>query len=97
MAFGPDPTLALALFLTLALAGCAGLAPRPGAEPSVQRFVGEDDQVRITELRVRGQVQRIGVENKDSALPGYEVTPTAGGSDPSRRPIRQTTASQSRI
>ena len=75
--------LAALLALTLALAGCAALAPRGAPEPLVQRTVSEDDQVRITELRVRGQVQAIGVENKGSALPGYQVTPQAGGSDPS--------------
>ena len=75
--------LAVTLGLTMGLAGCAGMTPRDAPEPAVQRFVGEDDQVRITELRVRGQVQRIGVENKDSALPGYQITPAAGGSDPS--------------
>jgi hypothetical protein len=73
------PTLGLALALT----GCAGSVSRAPTEPLVQRSVSEDDQVRITELRVRGQVQAIGVENKGSALPGYQVTPAAGGSDPS--------------
>ncbi len=74
---------ALALALASALCGCAGSLPRVTTEPLVQRTVSEDDQVRITELRVRGQVQAIGVENKGSALPGYQVTPAAGGSDPS--------------
>ncbi len=71
------------LALSLALAGCAGLAPRTTSEPALQRLVGEDDQVRITELRVRGQTQSISVEPKGSAAPAYQITPAAGGSDPS--------------
>ncbi len=67
----------------VALAGCAGLLPRTTSEPAVQRLVSEDDQVRITELRVRGQTQQISVDNKHSAAPGYQITPQAGGSDPS--------------
>ena len=66
-----------------ALAGCAGLVPRPMSEPAVQRLVSEDDQVRITELRVRGQTQQISVDNKGSAAPAYQITPPAPGSDPS--------------
>ena len=63
------------------LAGCAG--PRPAADAAVQRLVSEDDQIRITETRVRGQTQRISVDNKDSAAPGYQILPQAAGSDPS--------------
>ncbi len=65
------------------LAGCAGLAPRAAGDAAVQRLVSEDDQVRITELRLRGQTQRISIDPKDSAAPRYEITPQAGGSDPS--------------
>jgi hypothetical protein len=65
------------------LAGCAGLAPRAVGDAALQRLVSEDDQVRITELRQRGQTQRISVDPKDSAAPRYEITPQAGGSDPS--------------
>jgi outer membrane biogenesis lipoprotein LolB len=73
----------LLLCLSALLAGCAGLAPRPAGDAAVQRLISEDDQVRITELRVRGQTQRISVDNKDSAVPGYQITPQAAGSDPS--------------
>ena len=76
-------TLTALLALTLGLAGCAGIVPRTTAEASLQRLVSEDDQVRIAELRVRGQTQSISVENKGSAVPGYQITPAAGGSDPS--------------
>lgn len=82
-----NSALGLALGLGL-LGGCAGgllrdTAAQAGA-PAVQNLVSEDDQVRITELRVRGQTQRITVDPKDSAVPGYEITPPAGGSDPSK-------------
>ena len=78
-------TTALGLGL---LAGCANgplrdAAAQAGA-PAVQNLVKEDDQVRITELRVRGQTQRITVDPKDSGAPRYQITPAAGGSDPSK-------------
>ena len=62
---------------------CVHRRPRPAADAAVQRLVSEDDQVRIAELRVRGQTQSISVENKGSTVPGYQITPAAGGSDPS--------------
>ena len=74
---------ALLLPLVALLAGCAGLAPRGSDDAALQRLVSEDDQVRITELRQRGQTQRISVDPKDSAAPRYEITPQAAGSDPS--------------
>jgi outer membrane biogenesis lipoprotein LolB len=73
----------LLLCLCATLTACAGLAPRPAGDAAVQRLVSEDDQVRITELRVRGQTQRISVDPKDSTAPRYEITPQAAGSDPS--------------
>ncbi len=79
-------TAAVGLVLTL-LGGCAGNLSRLAADagdPAVQNLVAEDDQVRITELRVRGQTQRITVDPKDSAAPRYEITPAAAGSDPSK-------------
>jgi hypothetical protein len=51
-------------------------------EPKVQRIVVEDDAVRIEELRVRGQTQRIVVKPKHAAE--YEIVPAAGGRDPSQ-------------
>jgi hypothetical protein len=47
----------------------------------------EDDQVRIEETRVRGQVQRITVAPKGSpgsAMRPYEINVGAGGRDPSQ-------------
>ena len=82
----PAPLAAVGLLLTL-LVGCASQPLRGLAdpvEPLVQNLVSEDDQVRITELRVRGQTQRISVQPKGNAAPAYEVNPPAAGSDPSK-------------
>jgi hypothetical protein len=50
---------------------------RPAAttrsEPKVELLVTEDDAVRIEELRVRGQVQRITVTPKTGGRVGYQV------------------------
>ena len=54
-------------------------APVEAGEPRVQRTVIEDDSVRIEELRVRGQLQRIVVAPKGRA-PSYEIIT----GDPSR-------------
>jgi hypothetical protein len=66
------------------LAGCAGLKGPTAGEPNVQHLVAEDDQVRIDELRVRGQTQRITVSPKGSDAPSYQIVTPAGGSDPSK-------------
>lgn len=72
-----------AVVLLASLCGCAGLrGPLP--EPAVQRSETEDDHVQVSELKVRGQVQRISVTPKDSNAPRYEITPPAAGSDPSQ-------------
>ena len=71
------------LALAATLAGCASLLPRTLTDPAVQRLVSEDDQVRISELRVRGQTQRIDVDNKGSTAPAYQITPQTAASDPS--------------
>lgn len=85
------PVAATALGLSVGLfqlGGCANGPLRDAAAhagaPVVQSLVNEDDQVRITELRVRGQTQRITVDPKDSGAPSYQITPAAGGSDPSK-------------
>jgi outer membrane murein-binding lipoprotein Lpp len=68
----------------LALAGCAGLANTKSAEPRVQQLVAEDDQVRIDELRVRGQTQRITIQPKGEGARPYEIRTAPAGSDPSK-------------
>lgn len=55
-------------------------------EPAVERKTSEDDQVRIEELKVRGQTQRITVRNKSGQLKGsqYEIVPVTPARDPSQ-------------
>lgn len=50
-------------------------------EPVVQHIVTEDDGVRIEELRVRGQVQRIVVQSKLGNARPYEILPATQGLD----------------
>ena len=75
----------------------APAAPEPRAgretpEPRVQRIVDEDDHVRIEELRVRGESQRVVVTPKGSSAKEYEIVPSTGAIDPSlgtRRTARE--------
>jgi hypothetical protein len=67
------------------LASCRHLGPgrfpaRRG-EPAVERKVSEDDGVRIEELRVRGETQRIVVRSKVAGARVYEILPAGGGRD----------------
>ena len=54
------------------------------SEPAVRHTVIEDDQVRIEELRVRGQVQRITVSPKASGVQPYQIVPPEAGRDMSQ-------------
>jgi len=58
------------------------------AEPNVQRIVKEDDNVRIDELRVRGQTREIVVQHKALSGSRYEILPGEGGRDPSTQDKR---------
>jgi hypothetical protein len=73
------------LLLLAVLPAAMATARAEEPEPSVQRTVLEDDRVRIEELRVRGQVQRVVVRNKNSNLKDYEVLTGDAGRDPSQR------------
>ncbi len=53
--------------------------PRAG-EPAVQRTVIEDRLSKVEELRVRGQLQKVTVDNKGHA-PNYEVLTHDGARD----------------
>ena len=53
---------------------------RPGSDVRVI----EDDQVRIEETRVRGQLQRVTVAPKGSRMGPYQINVGAGGRDPSQ-------------
>jgi len=61
----------------------APATPRP--EPVITRTVVEDDHVRIEELRVRGQLQRILVSPKASGVQPYEIVPPESGRDMSQQ------------
>ena len=67
------------LLLGLAVAHDAACAET--AEPQVQRIVTEDSGVRIEELRVRGQTQRIVVRSKLPGVPAYQIGTAADGRD----------------
>jgi hypothetical protein len=76
-------TIALVL-LTLS-GGCAAWLPPEGRiEPAVQQLVSEDDHVRIEELRVRGQTQRLTVRSKQVGVPTYDILQATTGQDPSK-------------
>ena len=79
--------LPLAAALVMLLPGLAAAAAEPPAppEPAVQKSVAEDDNVRIEEVRVRGQVQSITVTSKIRGHKGsqYEIVPPSGARDPS--------------
>jgi len=62
----------LALSLLLAAFASSALADPP-PEPKVERNVAEDDQVRIEELKVRGETKKVTVKNKKSKAPDYEI------------------------
>lgn len=69
---------------TAASPPAAPTSPSATPEPNVQRVTIQDDAVRIEELRVRGQTQRIVVQPKGVAA--YEVIPSSAARDPSAGP-----------
>jgi hypothetical protein len=82
-----------ALFTLVLAAHAAARAEEPAqppasrtSEPQVLRQVSEDDNVRIEELRVRGQTRRLTVKPKIPGMDAYEIaTPEPGrgpGDDP---------------
>ncbi len=48
-------------------------------EPGTRRVVVEDDAVRIEELHVRGEAQRVVVQPKRLSLPAWEIRPDSPG------------------
>lgn len=62
----------IAPLLFLAATATSVLADPP-PEPKVERTVTEDDQVRIEELKVRGETKKVTVKNKKSRAPDYEI------------------------
>jgi hypothetical protein len=86
------PSLCLAALLLPLAALAAEPSPVPGnpagaaGEPQVLHQVTEDDQVRIEELRVRGQTRRLTVQPKVKGLGAYEILPPEPGRDPAQDP-----------
>ena len=86
------PRLALVIALLGSCGGAwaqatpvAAAASAPARTPAdSQRRVFEDDGVRIEELRVRGQLQRVIVHSKVGGARAYEIIVGPGGRDPSQ-------------
>jgi hypothetical protein len=76
----------LALSAGLVATATTRAAERPprSAEPEARRVVLEDDAVRIEELRVRGQVQKISVTPKTAGARPYEIVPPDASRDASQ-------------
>ncbi len=75
------------ILLAAALLAHAGAGAAEGvaaSEPAVQRLVSEDDNVRVEELRVRGQAQSITVKSKIRGVAPYQIVPASGARDPSQ-------------
>lgn len=70
--------------LIVLIALCGGPVFGQAVEPRVERRVLEDDGVRIEELRVRGQTQRIVVTPKVGVERAYEILPVDAARDPSQ-------------
>lgn len=66
-------------------ASAAVASPAAPVEPKVIASTIEDDNIRIEELRVRGESRRLVVRQKNNPLPSYEIVPAEGGRDPSQR------------
>lgn len=67
-----------AVLLWLALTGASVLAD-PAPEPKVEHNVSEDDQVRVEELKVRGETKKVTVKNKLTRAPDYEIVVNDAG------------------
>ncbi len=66
------------LLLLLAAVATGALADPP-PEPKVERNVAEDDQVRIEELKGRGETKKVTVKNKLTKAPEYEIVVNDAG------------------
>jgi len=62
----------------------AASAASAAAPAGATKTVIEDDAVRIEEVRLRGQAQRVTVKNKIPGVKDYEIIVPPGGKDPSQ-------------
>ena len=83
-------TLPLLLLLAATAVRAEELPRSRVPEPQVLNQVTEDDNVRIEELRVRGQTKKLTVKPKIKGLDSYEIVPI----DPTRAPSDDTKAGQ---
>lgn len=67
-----------AVCLLLAAFSAAALADPP-PEPKVEKTVSEDDQVRIEELKVRGEAKKVTVKHKATKAPDYDIVVNDAG------------------
>ena len=78
----PCRSATLACCLAAAALSACALVPAPRvADAGPQRLVSEDEQVRIDELRLRGQTQRLTVQPKGGSGRFYEILQPAPGAD----------------
>jgi hypothetical protein len=85
----PWPALILSALVAaapLARAAEEPAAPRTVPEPQVLNQVTEDDNVRIEELRVRGQTRRLTVKPKIPGMNAYEIAAPEPGRAPGDDP-----------
>lgn len=80
------PLTLTACLLAGPLAAWAEGSARPVPEPQVLAQVTEDDNVRIEELRVRGQTKKLVVKPKVKGLDGYEIAAPEPGRAPADDP-----------
>ena len=78
--------LAAAVLAPAVQAAPAADALPAAPEPKVEQRVTEDEQVRIDELRVRGQTRRLTVQPKIKGLGAYDIAVPEPGRDPAQDP-----------
>jgi len=92
---------ALLAVLCAAASGAAAVPPAApaveSAEPNVRRTVVEDRDVRVEELRVRGQVRHIVVHVKGERGSTYQIVPADGARDLSAGPASGRGAAGQRV
>lgn len=77
--------------LALLAVAAGSLATQPALaadtpDAKVERIVLEDDAIRIDELKVRGQTQKVTVQPKNSKAPAYEIVMGDGSRELSAGP-----------
>jgi hypothetical protein len=84
LAAASGASVAQAVAAAPAASAPAAAKAQPRGRPLAHVQVIEDDNVRIEESRVRGQMQRITVQHKVGPVPRYEIIVMPGGKDTSQ-------------